>query len=296
MKWFFPSWNGDLRLEQKKDDENVTLLHIEKPTNRETEILGIMGTKFVEQGWLKEFKIQKKLFKRTKPIEIAAPLDKVGPVVTEIMRPGPAVLTGILLKDGQMITHSGAELAKTVETVQAEVLKKPEKTPKAIVTVKRHTPCCPQCVPGSIEPAREVLLSFLNKEEHASWAKDRTIVVTGGLSGHRYLLAHRHTVLAQRVGRICYDLDDNAVVHFHDWTVPPEEEVLAAKLILEHREPWLRNEATMLGMLPNGASVSLGASNVFKNPFGDIMDGTLDAGFTQGLGGFFQAFIERLKP
>ena len=25
--------------------------------------------------------------------------------------------------------------------------------------------------------------------------------------------------------------------------MPPEEEILAAKLILEHREPWLRNEA-----------------------------------------------------
>ena len=55
-----------------------------------------------------------------------------------------------------------------------------------------------------------------------------------------------------------------------------EEEVLAAKLILEHREPWLRNEATMLSC---NSSVL-----VFKNPFGDVNDGVPDANFTSRLG------------
>ena len=42
------------------------------------------------------------------------------------------------------------------------------------------------------------------------------------------------------------------MLHFHDNSVPPEEEVLAAKLILEHREPWLRNEATCLLQTKDG--------------------------------------------
>ena len=286
MKWYIPSWNGDLRLVPDDTDKEKTLLHIEKPTEREKETLARMGNVFIEQGWLEELTLSKKLFRGIKPVVINAPLEKVGPVVSALMRPGPAVLTGILLKDGEMITHSGSavELSQTIERVQAEVITQPEKKPKAAVTVKRHTPCCPQCIPGSIEPAREVLLTFLNEEEHESWAKDRTIVVTGGMSGHKFLLAHRHTEIARRVGRICYDLDSDCVIHFHDWTVPPEEEVLAAKLILEHREPWLNNEATHFG-----------GGQRYKNPFGGVGDGIADAAFTQGMGEFFNIMAQGLK-
>jgi len=97
----------------------------------------------------------------------------------------------------------------------------------------------------------------------------------GHLSGHRYVIAHRHSKLAQQVGRICFDVDDEKVVHFHDWSVPPEEEVLAAKLIMEHSEPWLRNEATVFGP---------GRTDLYKNPFGDIGDGVESASFAQGIG------------
>ncbi len=76
------------------------------------------------------------------------------------------------------------------------------------------------------------------------------------------------------MGRICYDLDARAVVHFHDMSVPPEEEVLAAKLVLEHREPWLRNEATLFGS----------GTMKFKNPFGGAGDGTWDSALTSRLG------------
>jgi hypothetical protein len=75
------------------------------------------------------------------------------------------------------------------------------------------------------------------------------------------------------------------VVHFHDRRVPPEEEVLAAKLILEHAEPWLRNEATLW---------SAGAM-IFKNPFGNGMDGVEDATFTQRIGqGAYAAIVREL--
>jgi hypothetical protein len=74
------------------------------------------------------------------------------------------------------------------------------------------------------------------------------------------------------------------VLKFFDWSVPPEEEVLAAKLILEHREPWLRNEATLFHELQNWY-----AEPVFKNPFGDKSDGTSDAAFMTGIGLAFKA-------
>lgn len=165
---------------------------------------------------------------------------------------------------------------KTTKTARVDrsTKKNEQLAAKAAATVKRPTPCCPRCIHGSVGPAREVLLAFLDEHEHETWAQDRTLVVEGGLSGHRYLLAHRHTPTARRIGRVCFDLDDEAVVHFHDWTVPPEEEILAAKLILEHREPWLRNEATMFQ----------GGTDRFKNPFGDINDGVPDSDFVHDLG------------
>ena len=53
-------------------------------------------------------------------------------------------------------------------------------------------------------------------------------------------------------------------------------------LILQNREPWLRNEATCLG---------LRFHRVFKNPFGDHRDGVLDATLTKGVGLFAQTLL-----
>jgi hypothetical protein len=161
----------------------------------------------------------------------------------------------------------------------------------------RPTPCCPDCFVEACEPATEVLLSFLTAEQHETWARDRFLVCRGGLTGHRYLLAHRASRLAAKNKRIAWDADDRLVLHFHDWSVPPEEEVLAAMLILQHREHWLRNEATCL--VGNGWNVPtvlrgklVGFDRVFKNPFGDITDGVTDASMTKLVGMAAQAWAE----
>jgi hypothetical protein len=59
--------------------------------------------------------------------------------------------------------------------------------------------------------------------------------------------------------------------------------VLAAKLILEHRETWLRNEATLLE----------GSNLKFKNPFGDISDGTESAAFRRAIGSWLMPQRDR---
>ena len=131
--------------------------------------------------------------------------------------------------------------------------------------------------------ASEVLLRFLSHEQHKEWAKTRSITVIGGYTGKRYTVAHRNSRLAQRFGRICYAVDDAVVVHFHDRSVPPEEEVLSAMLVLQHREDWLRNEATCLGG---------NFRRVFKHPFGDMMDGVMDASLTTTIGMLAQALSQ----
>lgn len=291
MRWFIPSWNGDLRLEPDPKDPSVTLLSIASPTLSEVLIVNQLGKACEGMGWLEapweEF--VKKRFMREKRFRVKAPLEKVGPLATSIMRPGNQVLTAVRFKDGVIETVSGSD-APALEALAEKAAAAPEEKPAtAAATVKRPTPSCPACIPGAIEPATECLLAFLSESEHEQWARERAIIVQGGLSGNRYLLSHRHSPFAQRAGRMCFDLDDHVVVHFHDWTVPPEEEVLAAKLILEHREPWLRNEATFLGLW--------GRSDrplVFKNPFGGVLDGVPDANLSRSFGEILQTMLSAL--
>ncbi len=306
MKWFVPSWNGDLRLEPHSSDPKKTELSIVKPTEAEKKVLAALTVAFNSRKWLDEetaLLTLPALWKRKKVV-IQAPIEDVGPLVTAIMRPGPGTLTAIKFIDGHVETcekhvageapaeayrtpaalgfdapeKSGAFEKQTDKQIEPSdeskaLAKKPDAT--AAATVARPTPSCPDCYIDAMPEATEVLLAFLSEEQHKTWAKERYVIVQGGLSGHRYLIAHRHSPIAKQNTRICFDLDDDHILHFHDWTVPPEEEVLASMLILEHKEPWLRNEATCLG------------GNFecrFKNPFGDFFDGVADSTFTRKIG------------
>ena len=266
--WYVPSFHGDLRLEPDEEDPKHTRLSIVDPTPAEQKQLIALSAILVDREWLEEA-----IPDAMRAVTIRAPLEEVGPVFVNALKPGPAVLTAVRFHDGQVevVEHrptgkTGKELAKIAKRPKAE----------AAVTVKRPTPSCPECVLGSVAPASDVLLAFLTPEQHRTWAKRRYIVTRGGITGHRYILAHRESEIAALNGRIAWDADDKDILHFHDQTVPPEEEVLAAKLILEHREPWLRNDATCLG--PRFTK------HVFLNPFGTWKDGVEDATFTKAVG------------
>ncbi len=327
MRWFLPSWNGDVRAESDGEKTQLTIID---PTAHEQEVLKLLEKIFRNKKWYegdeplwlnpnkvstppdkKEEELAAPLGNnvpgnvfnlkegdpyRAPPVQckrtIDAPLSEVAPLLVKGYKPGEATLTAVILKDGHVETVSGSgpdldALAKMAEEKKAE----------AAATVKRPTPSCPQCHPGAIDPATEVLLTFLDEHQHAQWASDRCIMVRGHLSGHRYLISHRHSDRAQHQGKICVDLDDQTVLHFHDHSVPPEEEVLAAKLCLEHREPWLRNEATVLGTPyeeHGRRSFREGRLLKYKNPFGDGGDGVPDAGFTMGLGASLVRTAEQL--
>lgn len=276
-KWFIPSWNGDVRLEASSLDANKTVLVAFEPTPAEQEALIVIGKTLLEKKWIEKLFSSEDL---AGPIAIDAPLEKVGPVVVALLKPGPAVLTAVRLKNGQVEVVEHREPGKaTVEALEAVA----EKPATAAATVKRPTPSCPDCyVNGANVKASEVLLSFLTKEQHATWKTDRYIVVRGGLTKHLYIIAHRNSEIAAKNGRICFDSFDKDVLHFHDQSVPPEEEVLAAMLCLQFREPWLRNEATCF--------YGLRFTKVFKNPFGDVNDGVLDANITKTVGILAAAF------
>lgn len=279
MKLYIPSWNGDFRLED--DGKGGSKLIVHAPTPRELEILGEFMRKADAKGWVTDSDRDADLRGDKSEVAIGAPLSKASKILIKLAQPVKQTLTAVSFSDGKLSVIEGADDAATekiADAVEAASATEDPKQPAKAASVKRHTPCCPDCEVGSVAPASEVLLAFLNEDEHESWARDRAIVVTGGLTGHRYILAHRQSAIAAYNTKMCFDLDDGEILHFHDNSVPPEEEVLAAKLILEHREPWLRNEATLFG-----------SRNMrFKNPFGGG-DGVEASVFVSKVGSLFAA-------
>lgn len=274
--WYIPSWNGDVRIEPSKDDpKGKCTLSVFHPTADERASLATISALLVERKWLAEPIAPEIVDER---FTIDASMEEVGPMVAAALRQGPGVVSALHLRGGrvEVVEHSGV-----TQATEAELKKLAKKPAKAAATVRRPTPSCPECFVDAIQPATESLLAFLSPEQHATWARDCYVVCRGGLTGHRYILAHRSSEIAAKNGRICFDADNRDVLHFHDQAVPPEEEVLASMLILQHREPWLRNEATCLG---------LRFSRVFKNPFGDHLDGVFDANLTKVVGIVAQSF------
>lgn len=280
MKFYIPSWNGDFRLED--DGKGATRLVVHDPTSHEQKILGEFLRASIAKGWVSEGDRDAQFGPGVRrDVALSAPLAKVSKILLRLARPKKQTLTAISFSDGKLSVVEGADepaVEKIADAVEKAAATETPEQPAKAASVRRPTPCCPDCEVGSVAPASEVLLAFLSDEEHETWARERAIVVTGGLTGHRYVLAHRQSALAAYNTRMCFDLDDGQILHFHDNSVPPEEEVLAAKLILEHREPWLRNEATLLG----------GENQKFKNPFGDLSDGTESAAFMRSIGNWFR--------
>jgi len=294
FSWFIPSWNGDFRLEAK--GKKGCLLSVVKPTAHEQKILSQFLKIAHERGWTDE----EGLDETNSEIVLKAEVSAAGRELVNLYMPADRSITAVKFADGRLEV---ADLNGTWELVQraeeeakggkkkrlsdAEFDKKmeakaEESEPKA-ATVKRPTLSCPECFDGAIEPATKVLLTFLTSQQHRDWSERRAILVEGGATGHRYVLAHRHSELAKKFGRICYDVEDEAVLHFYDMTVPPEEEILAAKLILEHREPWLRNHSSCLPSL-RGHGVER-FTQVFDNPLGPkYVDGVETAKLMTGVG------------
>lgn len=318
--WFLPSYTGDFRLisvdasSYRDQTQTGSVLEIVNPAVHEIPVLKSFLAEARRQKWTIIDKVAPRELDGQLRQEILLSVDvgTAGAALYKLVRPADRTITAVRSVAGKIDVYETADLDKVAEAlsppsptpetadasaaepdgaVEPDGIIKPKRGRKktsptdepSAVSVKRPTPSCPQCVPGVTSRASEVLNTFLTPDERYCWARDRYIIIKGGLSGHRYMLAHRHSTYAVKAGRICYDLDDDFVVHFHDNSVPPEEEVLAAKLILQHREPWLRNEATCLGPSPRPRQL------VFKNPFGGVLDGVDEAIQTQVLGSLLRS-------
>lgn len=275
MTWYHPSFTGDLRLEAvdpSVPDGDCVLTAVD-PTPRERDTLAKFLTHARKKGWVD-------------PLLGVAETGETRLVLgTDVSTAGrklagwhwrrKGVITAVRSHDGEMEVVTG-------DAVETTSLVKQKKAKKA-VTSRRPNLCCPKAVEGPLDRASEVLRDFCTDSQWRTWEADGYLDCFGGYTAHRYRIWHRHHPDVR--GRwIARDIDDDAQVHCYDWFVPPPEEVLAAKLVLEHREDWIRNPSGILEVL----DYSDGASQVFANPFTapgmDYLDGVRDAALYASIG------------
>ena len=262
-----PSATGDYELRDAGGDR--CLLIVENPTAAERTILN----RFLETARKKKWADPADAYNLTGRTEmyLSGPIAKVAPVLAGKTK---GDLTAVRSVDGQVTTVlrgvDDGTAGTEADTAESKALKDPNADVAA--TVKRPTLCCPQPVLGPMVRSEGVLHAFSTERQRRTWRDHGYVEVLGGLSGHAYRIHHREHADAVRHGYITYDLDDAQVLHGHDWTVPPAEEVLSFALWLASPFEWyVRNEASGFG--PWRRAMGL------PEPPGGLMFGTFDSAF-----------------
>lgn len=258
--WYFPAWNGDIRLESTGPESVKLITH--EPTTYERETLTKFFKKALKNGWItKKFAADVAKEISSKDYEIDGPIAEVGEELRNFLRPEKASITAFKFSDGKIEVTEAASVENAAKAKEAE----------EAASVRRPNKGCPSCVPGAVGPASEVLQAFMTPDQHSQWAKHRALIAVGNLTGHRYLIAHRNTEIAARQWKIAKDLETGGIIQCHDWDVPPEEEVLATKLILEHREHWLTTDIP--GHSDPFPGFTMGLDNKLASAIGELVYG-----------------------
>lgn len=270
MRYYVPNPCGDFRLLPDGDEKSI--LTIQNATPGEIVALRRFLATAKERGWADARDLGDTIGFLS--IAVNAPVHVAGPVLAgETIQAPSGQFTAVRSESGKISID--VDPTKAVETATAPETTAKEGKPEAAVTAKKPTLCCPVPISGPDIRASEVLKDFCTPEQWRDWERKGWLIAFGQVSGHAYRIAHRHSDAAKAQGKIVWDLDDDAVIHCWDWTVPPAEEVLAIKLLLEGREPWIRNNSGALGA----------HRDRFKNPLGDDgLDGTDNAAALEAIG------------
>lgn len=243
MKWYIPSFHGDISLEEKGKE---TLLLATNLSPDETKALKLLRDKALCNLWglrpwttAEEFRSLDSPSYRTAAgvqIRLAAPLATVQKFLAKALKPDRILV--------QVVKHRDGKLAEpAVESSDA-----PTAQPDPVVgtTVAKPVVGCPapDFSPAEIRATR-VLEQFLNEAQIEDFRRFNRFVTVGADTGHRYMLTSRlqRDQLGNFAGRSLYDLDERRAYCVHDWEVPAAEELLALHLFLSlpTREAYLRS-------------------------------------------------------
>jgi hypothetical protein len=257
MRWFIPSWHGDVSLKAEND---VTLVELTDVTQREAEALRTLRLFAIRKKWAEAEEWKVFDFKPGSPFRLPAkttlmlraPIAKVEKKLVSLLKPNRKVLRAVMFSDGKFARVTGGELEVEPEPASAAPqppadapsepqapLAKTEETkpakPKAAATVAAPVLGCPLQVfdPAEIRATR-VLKAFLTDQQLRDFERSQQFIMHGYDTGRPYLLTSRHARAAlEKVGPYSlYDMQDSRSLCVHDWEVPAAEELLGLQLHL----------------------------------------------------------------
>jgi len=262
--WFFPVRSGDIRLEAAGDD--ACTMTVEDPTPADKKRLLPFLQTARELGWIDEI-VGVQLTGVTR-IEIGAGIAEVGPLLADDIHKDASLWTAVRFSDGSVTISDGPQLPAAPQADQGsgedlvicggepadngeptEDKQLPAKTePTAAATFRPPRQGCP--APTACERrASEVLRAFCTERQWRQWQRQGRMRVTGNATGKRYDVYHRNEASRQRLSHGLVEVRTGRAICVWDDSVPPEEEALAMKLAIEHREAWMLQ-------LPRGAAAS----------------------------------------
>lgn len=223
MRWYIPSFYGDVRLEKK--EKSLTEVRWEKLTEAERAAMAALAKRAADKGWIPTTTSPSSaldaLAKERGEVVLAAPLEKVRGALAKVLKPNRKLVEVVKFADGRMSDEVSA--------------------PDAVVgvTVKRPDLGCP--APDLAEAdvrAREVLFVFLGDGQQEDFDRHNAFVSIGAATGHQYMVTSRRArrLLAKHGGRQLYDIDEQRPFCVHDDEVPEAEEMLALHVMLQL--PW----------------------------------------------------------
>lgn len=265
MKWYLPTFYGDIRLERlERSKTRVVLVQL---TPSEKKAAKKLRETALAPPWRSTPWCEAEAFPPIddlpieKAIDLNAPLGKVQKLLAKALKPERTLMDVVKFTDGKMEEVTNWPIDPEVEPgyrdkatptpekpkaeAKPEKPKKPKKEPKAGTTVAQPTQGCP--APNfqqAKDRATEVLCAFLNPDQIDDFNRYQRFVTVGADTGHRYMLTSRtaRDQLGHYGDRSVYDLDARHSLCVHDYTIPAPEELLSLHLFLSlpGREAYIR--------------------------------------------------------
>jgi hypothetical protein len=258
VKWFLPTFYGDIRLESQDKERTMVTLHGLTPEERvamEKLILKAEKGHLLGKPWATAAELRAVDLTSTvkeQRLLLSAPIMDVQTVLTKALRPDRKKLHAVKISGGKIEELTSATVG-LIESAASEPAssetKKSNSTSSAAPSVLATTVTPPDR--GCPEPdfpqadvlATEVLRTFLSPIQITDFQHHQAFVATGVETGHRYQLTSRHcrSKMASR-RRVLFDLDEGRPLCVHDYAVPASEELLAIFICLQlpGRERYLR--------------------------------------------------------
>lgn len=241
MKWYVPSFYGDIRLERLPQTDTkakeVTMVTWSKLTALEKGAIIRLGDIVVDKS-MTSSPFDSDLFGKDEGrIELTASVTRIQKILSRALKPGRKIVDVVMFESGKMVETTTADVE--------EVVKKESSKAVAGASVGKPTLGCP--MPDLVKAdlrATEVLFAFLDDQQRDDFQLNNAFITQGAATGHRYMVTSRHaTDRLSHYRRQLYDLDEKRPYCVHDYDVPAAEEMLALHLLLQipNHEYFLRH-------------------------------------------------------